>query len=91
MAGNVHIQTTMLRRAREGKSNNNLTQGGNMTTHNLHALDKVTWLNTIWEALEDYRENNIPENQPEYTDQWNDITSAMAYITEELGIDEVEL
>jgi hypothetical protein len=60
-----------------------------MTTR-LHAYDKHSWKETIWEALHGYRENCIPEGgDPAYDEQWNDICSAMAYIQEELGVPEI--
>lgn len=57
----------------------------------LHALDEESWLSTIWDALEDYREKSIPEGEVAYDQQWDDICSAMAWIREELNLpDEVE-
>lgn len=57
----------------------------------LHALDKYSWLETVWKALECYRENSIPEGEPAYDEEWDNICSAMAWIREELDLpDEVE-
>lgn len=57
---------------------------------NLQANDKVSWLDTLWQALEAYREDCIPERDESYDSQWNDICTAMAWIREELGLpDEV--
>jgi hypothetical protein len=47
--------------------------------------DMDSILDTIWEALEGYRENCIPEGQAEYDDQWSDICTAMAWIQEDLN------
>jgi len=45
-------------------------------------------LSIIWDALHDYRENSIPENQDKmYDEQWDEICGAMAEITEQLGLD----
>jgi hypothetical protein len=44
-------------------------------------------LETVWEALHAYREDSIPESDPMYDVQWSDITTAMAWITEALGLD----
>lgn len=38
----------------------------------------------IWAALEAYREDLIPEGQPEYDEEWNNICTAMSAITEDL-------
>jgi hypothetical protein len=53
----------------------------------LHAQDPSSWLETIWDALHSHRENCIPEGTPQYDDEWSDICTAMAWITEELGLD----
>ncbi len=50
----------------------------------LHALDPMTWLETVWTALHGYRDDCIPEGEPTYDDHWSDICSAMAWIEEEL-------
>lgn len=52
----------------------------------LRANDQASWIATIWEALHAYREDLIPEGEPMYDDQWSDITTAMAWITERLNI-----
>jgi len=41
-------------------------------------------LETIWQALEGYRENCIPEGDSQYDEQWSDICTAMAWITEDI-------
>lgn len=41
-------------------------------------------LQIIWSALEAYRADLIPEGQPEYDEEWSDICTAMAVITEDL-------
>ncbi len=45
-------------------------------------LDSI--LDTIWDALEGYRENCIPEGDPQYDTKWGDICTAMAWIAEDL-------
>ena len=42
-------------------------------------------LEIIWNALHEYRENNIPEGNPEHDDQWSDICTQMAWISEDLN------
>ena len=49
-----------------------------------------SWLDTIWDALGGYREDCIPEDDPSYDDLWSDICTAMAWISEELGIDPIK-
>ena len=41
-------------------------------------------LDLIWNALEFYRENGIPEGDKDYDLEWNDICTAMAWIEETL-------
>ena len=43
-------------------------------------------LETIWDALHGYRETCIPEGTPDYDRQWSDICTEMAWIAEELGL-----
>lgn len=52
----------------------------------LKANDMDSILETIWNALAGYRENCIPESNPEYDEEWSDICTAMAWITEDLGV-----
>lgn len=54
-------------------------------TSRLHAHDPETWLDTIWDALAHYREHCIPEAQPEHDAEWDEICTAMAWITEEIN------
>ena len=42
-------------------------------------------LDVIWMALWNYREDSIPEGNEMYDDEWSDITTAMAWIEEDLG------
>lgn len=44
-------------------------------------------LETVWDALHAYREDLIPEGDEAYDSQWDDICTAMAWITEALGYD----
>jgi len=48
--------------------------------------DRASWIETIWEALHEFRDVNIPEGPPHHDEQWDDICTAMAWITEELGV-----
>mgnify|MGYP003644534001 FL=1 len=48
----------------------------------LHAQDPNSWLETVWHALHDYRENLIPESDERYDEQWDDICTAMGWIDE---------
>ena len=47
--------------------------------------DTPEQLNLIWEALFAYREDLIPEGDPDWDDLWSDICTAMWWITEDLG------
>jgi hypothetical protein len=51
------------------------------------ANDTRSQLDLIWNALHFYREHGIPEGVSEYDDQWSELCSAMAYISEDLGED----
>ena len=42
----------------------------------------------IWDALHAYREDLIPEGDPQYDEIWSDICTAMACIQEDLGVAE---
>ncbi len=49
-------------------------------------------LRWVWDALHAFREDCIPESDPMYDDQWDDICTGMAWIREGLGLpDEVEM
>jgi len=41
-------------------------------------------LETIWQGLEGYRENCIPEGDKQYDEEWGEICTAMAWIQEDL-------
>lgn len=43
-------------------------------------------INIIWEALHSYREDCIPESDPSYNQEWEDICLAMAVIQEDLNL-----
>lgn len=47
-------------------------------------------LDVIWNALHGYRETCLPEGEAAYDDEWNDICTAMAWVSEALGHDEAE-
>lgn len=52
--------------------------------------DPTSWLDCIWEALHVYREELIPEGEAGYDDTWNDLCTAMAWLSEELQIEDTE-
>lgn len=56
----------------------------------LTAQDPKSWLNTIWQALYIYQEEYLPDGDEKYDDEWNDITTAMAWITEALELNVME-
>ena len=43
-------------------------------------------LKWVWDALHAFREDCIPESDPMYDDQWDDICTGMAWIREGLGL-----
>ncbi len=49
--------------------------------------DTNSQLETIWNALFTYRENLIPEGEPQNDEAWSEITTAMAFITEDLALE----
>lgn len=51
----------------------------------LHAHDQKSWLETVWEALNGFREDCIPESEKSNDAQWDEITTAMSWINEALG------
>ena len=48
-------------------------------------------LDVIWQALWNYREDCIPEGELSNDEEWSDITTAMAWIMEDLGIDQEKI
>jgi len=44
-------------------------------------------IDIVWAALEDYRSKLIPEGRPVNDKRWDDICTAMAVITEDLGLE----
>jgi len=49
------------------------------------ANDYNSWLDCVWTALLGFREDCIPEGDENYDKQWSEITTAMAFIEEELN------
>lgn len=49
-------------------------------------MDNRQALTTVWQALHDYRENNISEGQDSNDSVWDEITHAMAIIHESLEV-----
>lgn len=48
----------------------------------------ASWLDCIWEALHAYREELIPEGEAVYDEEWSDLCTAMAWLREELELEE---
>lgn len=46
---------------------------------------------TVWDALHGFREDCIPEGDPMYDEQWDDICHAMAVITDACGVKDEEI
>ena len=44
-------------------------------------------LNIVWDALEAYRADLIPEGDKQFDEIWNEICTAMAVITEDLKVE----
>jgi hypothetical protein len=53
----------------------------------MHDIKKQLMI--VWAALDAYRADLIPEGDESYDEEWNNICTAMAVITEDLGIDEI--
>ena len=51
------------------------------------ANDTRSQLDLIWNALHFYRAYAIPEGNRDHDDQWSELCSAMAYISEDLRED----
>ncbi|MBC18491.1 MAG: hypothetical protein CL942_15750 [Desulfovibrio sp.] len=51
------------------------------------SIDIPEELEVIWNALHGFREDCIPEGEEMYDDQWSEITTSMARITEALGFE----
>jgi hypothetical protein len=47
-------------------------------------------LQTVWEALFTLRTTTMLEGDPKSDEEWGDICTAMAWLSEELGVDELE-
>ena len=58
----------------------------NGSPEGLRYTDPKSWTEEIWKALHAFREALIPEGDEMYDDQWSDITTAMAWIEERLGV-----
>lgn len=50
-------------------------------------VDTQEHLDVVWNALEAYRADLIPEGDKQYDEIWSDICTAMACITEDLGLE----
>ena len=59
---------------------------------NLTYHDKESWLETIWDALHEYRDQCAPSEIngvgfPQNDEVWDDICTAMAWIAESVGVE----
>ena len=50
----------------------------------LHAKNPQSWIETVWDALHGFREDCISTDD----EQWDDICTAMAWITESMSGDD---
>jgi hypothetical protein len=48
--------------------------------------NKASWLNTIWNALGD-----LDIYTPEDSEQWDNVVTAMAWVAEELDVEQEDL
>lgn len=55
-----------------------------MENNPLRKNEPTSWIDTVWDALQGYREDCISEDD----EQWDDICTAMAWITEEVITDD---
>lgn len=51
--------------------------------------NRASWLETIWDALHSHRENTLSEflDCPKADSEWDNICTAMAWITEQMGME----
>lgn len=52
--------------------------------------DVTQALDVVWEALAAVREDLLPEGDHAYDQQWDEITTAMAWITEALDAEDTD-
>lgn len=60
----------------------------------LHAHNKASWLETVWDALHDWEaehEERSAVGIETFDERWDDICTAMAWIHEELGVKHEEV
>lgn len=50
--------------------------------------DTRSQLDVVWDALLAYRADLIPEGDPSYDEQWNEICTAMHWLSEDLNFRE---
>lgn len=53
-------------------------------TSDLRADDYASWLTTVWDALHGFREDCIPEGDALFDAQWDELCTAMTWISEAL-------
>jgi hypothetical protein len=56
----------------------------------LTKADKGSWLATVWAALEDYAdytEDGAVYDKEHHEKKWDEINTAMSWVTEELGLE----
>ena len=56
-----------------------------IVTNNPTANDPTSWLEAVWSALQHWRYNLLEEGDEVDDKDWDEITTSMAWITEELG------
>lgn len=56
-----------------------------MSTDKITRANTDAWLKLLWNALHCYREDAIPEGNPDYDAEWGDICTVMAWIEEDLA------
>jgi hypothetical protein len=54
----------------------------------LQRSDPSSWLETVWEALEHVRDEHLLQGDEVADAQWDDLCTAMAWIAEQLGVED---
>ena len=53
-------------------------------------FDVIESLEFIWDKLHGYREDCIPESNPDYDEEWDDICTAMSWIESGCDVERIE-
>jgi len=56
----------------------------------LTANNKASWLSTVWASLEEWQDV-YEGGRVDHEERWDDICTAMAWIAEELGVEQEEI